>query len=82
MARGVPIYASRVTGATLYTPVLPVLLRYCMFKFSSFAPSPSDWSFDVYHNSSVLSYWLSAYYQCFLLLMGNAQVRPEAVLRL
>ena len=52
-----------------------VLCRYMMYRYSSFAPSVSDWAFDTYHDGQVISYYLAAYYQSFLMIVGNSQVR-------
>ncbi|GAX77256.1 hypothetical protein CEUSTIGMA_g4702.t1 [Chlamydomonas eustigma] len=46
---------------------------YVMYKFSSFTPSVTDWAFDILNDGNVVSYYLGAYYQCFLLIVGNNQ---------
>ena len=48
--------------------------RYMMYRYSSFAPSVYDWAFDTYHDGKIISYYLSAYYQSFLMIVGNYQV--------
>ena len=48
-----------------------------MYRYSNFTYGPQDWAFDSYNDGQVISYYLNAYYQCFLLLMGNNQVRAE-----
>ena len=48
--------------------------RYILYKYSSFAPNTSEWAFDTFHDGQVISYYLAAYYQSFLLIVGNYQV--------
>ena len=48
-----------------------------MYRYSTFTYGPQDWAFDTYNDGQVISYYINAYYQCFLLLMGNNQVRAE-----
>ena len=46
-----------------------------MYLYSNISPSPADWAFDTFHDGSKISYYLGAFYQSFLLIVGNYQVR-------
>ncbi len=47
---------------------------FIMYKYSTFTNSASEWAFDILGDGNKISYYLGAYYQCFLLIVGNNQV--------
>eukprot|EP00798_Chlamydomonas_sp_ICE-L_P018042 gene18042-24459_t len=44
-----------------------------MFQFSHGPSHVEDWSFNPQYNDKAISFYLSAFYQCFLMLVGNNQ---------
>ena len=45
-----------------------------MYRYSTHPTSVYEWSFDTYNDGSHVSYYLGAYYQSFLMIVGNYQV--------
>ena len=48
-----------------------------MYRYSAFSTKLQDWAFDVSYSDSLLSFYLDAYYQSFLMIVGNYQVGGE-----
>ncbi len=44
-----------------------------LYKYTKFAPDPEEWGFYE-PGGSIYAEYLSAYTQCFLMIMGNNQV--------
>ena len=49
-----------------------------MYLYGHTYPNVDDWSFDVLNDDSIITYYLAAYFQSFMLIVGNYQVPRES----